>query len=513
MYSLFLAFILLPMFHSPASFAEMVSLAWTPPTENMDGTPLTDLAGYKIYAGAASGVYVSAVDLGNVTTHALDLSPGTHYLAVTAYNVSGDESTYSNEISITIDSSAPMPDIAVTDSAAPADDLLVPFGNVTEFLTSEHTVTVANAGNADLAIQDVALADLLSGPFSIVADGCSGQSISSGSSCSLIVSFSPTGAGSFQDSFDISSNDPDEGVVTVGVSGTGLSSSVQLPDVTVTDSVAPADDLLVPFGNITELLTSKQTVTVGNAGSAVLAIQGVALADSLSGPFGIVADGCSGQSISPGSSCSVIVDFSPLGAGSFQDSFDISTNDPDEGVVTVGVSGTGLSSVNNDPSVPVLVSPAQGAQGLEHTVTFLWKKSVDPDGDTVTYYLYVDEDPGFSSSMPLFVASLNRDDTPSGRRGGYTAGVLLAGMAVAGGLAGRRRIVALMAAIALMGVMIISCDPGGTGVPGGAPLPADDQIARAVSGLNAQTTYYWKVVADDGKGGSAESEVRSFTTK
>jgi hypothetical protein len=34
-----------------------------------------------------------------------------------------------------------------------------------------------------------------------------------------------------------------------------------------------------------------------------------------------------------------------------------------------------------------------------------------------------------------------------------------------------------------------------------------------VAGLTTGTTYYWKVAADDGKGGVTESAVRRFSTQ
>ncbi len=37
------------------AFAGTITLAWDAPTTNTDGTPLTDLAGYKIYYGPTSG--------------------------------------------------------------------------------------------------------------------------------------------------------------------------------------------------------------------------------------------------------------------------------------------------------------------------------------------------------------------------------------------------------------------------------------------------------------------------
>jgi hypothetical protein len=75
-----------------------VSLAWDAPTTNTDGTPLTDLAGYKLHYGASPDVYSTTVTLGNSTSYVLNnLAPGTYYFVVTAVNSAGIESTFSNE--------------------------------------------------------------------------------------------------------------------------------------------------------------------------------------------------------------------------------------------------------------------------------------------------------------------------------------------------------------------------------------------------------------------------------
>jgi hypothetical protein len=84
---------------SPSS-DQSVTLAWDPPTTHGDGTPLVDLAGYKIYYGGTSRVYTFYLDVGNVTNYRMEkLSPGTYYFAATAYDTSGNESDYSNEVS------------------------------------------------------------------------------------------------------------------------------------------------------------------------------------------------------------------------------------------------------------------------------------------------------------------------------------------------------------------------------------------------------------------------------
>jgi hypothetical protein len=75
------------------------TLSWHAPTANADGTPLTDLAGYRIYYGTSSGAYSAIIDAGNRTTYVINnLASGTYYFAVTAYNASGKESSYSSEV-------------------------------------------------------------------------------------------------------------------------------------------------------------------------------------------------------------------------------------------------------------------------------------------------------------------------------------------------------------------------------------------------------------------------------
>ena len=113
-----------------------------------------------------------------------------------------------------------VPNIVVTDSVAPNNDLQVPFGNVEPGTSSEKTVTVTNDGDADLTIGTIAQANSLAAPFSILNDNCSEETLTAGEDCSFTVSFSPNTTATFNDSFDIPSNDPDEDPVTVSVSGT-----------------------------------------------------------------------------------------------------------------------------------------------------------------------------------------------------------------------------------------------------------------------------------------------------
>lgn len=80
-----------------------ISLAWDPATTYSDGSPITDLAGYRVYYGTVPGTYSSSVDVGNMTNYTIsNLTSGTYYLAVTVRNLSGTESAYSNQVSKSI---------------------------------------------------------------------------------------------------------------------------------------------------------------------------------------------------------------------------------------------------------------------------------------------------------------------------------------------------------------------------------------------------------------------------
>jgi len=100
----FFVFSLVSLYYGSEVYAGQATLSWVAPSINEDGTPLTDLAGYKIYYGTASGNYTQNVDAGNVTTYAFtNLTDGkTFYFVATAYNAAKFESKYSNEISKTI---------------------------------------------------------------------------------------------------------------------------------------------------------------------------------------------------------------------------------------------------------------------------------------------------------------------------------------------------------------------------------------------------------------------------
>ena len=122
---------------SANALAADVALSWSSNTE-------PDLAGYKVYYGAASHGYGSPVVIGLQTTYTVTgLSNGTYYFSVTAFDTSGNESGFSNEVSKTIS--------GVTDTTPPSisNVLTTNISNVSmtiNWTTSENSDTQVEYG-------------------------------------------------------------------------------------------------------------------------------------------------------------------------------------------------------------------------------------------------------------------------------------------------------------------------------------------------------------------------------
>ena len=91
---------------SPAD--KSVTLSWNPPTQNSDGSSLSNLAGYTLHYGTSSEDYTGSIEITNPTATSYVVSgssfpPGTYYFAISAYNAQQVSSSLSGEISVTVD--------------------------------------------------------------------------------------------------------------------------------------------------------------------------------------------------------------------------------------------------------------------------------------------------------------------------------------------------------------------------------------------------------------------------
>jgi hypothetical protein len=83
------------------SATRSVTLSWTSPTHNTDGTRLTDLAGYRLYYGQTSREYTKSVNVPAAATQSVvieGLATGTWYFAIKSFNSQGVLSGFSGEV-------------------------------------------------------------------------------------------------------------------------------------------------------------------------------------------------------------------------------------------------------------------------------------------------------------------------------------------------------------------------------------------------------------------------------
>jgi outer membrane biosynthesis protein TonB len=88
-----------------------VTLSWDP-----DSDPF--IVGYRLYLGTTSGVYTQTAEAGSATSVLISnlVAGKTYYFAVSAYNSSAVQSTFSNQVSYTVPATSPTP----TPTASPS---------------------------------------------------------------------------------------------------------------------------------------------------------------------------------------------------------------------------------------------------------------------------------------------------------------------------------------------------------------------------------------------------------
>ena len=222
---------------------------------------------------------------------------------------------------------SPVPDIDVVPT-------LLQFGMVQPGNMATLTSTVSNLGTSDLTLGTLALGGSLE--FSISGDP-SGAVLSPGGSTSLEVTYTPDNQGMATGIVDIPSDDPDEPVVHVLLSG----SELPIPDI----DVLP---LLVDFGQVDLGQTGSHTVQVSNLGGADLDVTGVTL--SASPEFSVAAATLPGV-VAPGGQEVIYVSYTPADEIPDLGTLTFDSDDPDEPSVVVELLGesTPQPDIDVDP--------------------------------------------------------------------------------------------------------------------------------------------------------------------
>ncbi len=204
------------------------------------------------------------------------------------------------------------------------------FGNVQVGKTDTKTVTLTNTGKASVTVTSVNYPPAFSGDFS-------GGSISGGARKDVRVTFAPTSPGPASGKLIVES-DLREGTSTMDVSGMGTSIVVDTRVISLSGTLT--------FGNVQVSKTATSTLTIGNNGTASLAVS------SISYPAGFSGDFASG-SIAAGEKRDVRVTFAPNAAINYTGTMTVNGNQTD-GNNTMAVSGAGVIAPPPDTRVIAL---------------------------------------------------------------------------------------------------------------------------------------------------------------
>jgi hypothetical protein len=201
------------------------------------------------------------------------------------------------------------------------------FGTVVTGSTVDLQVSVMNTGSAPLNVSPAVGSNVITPipPFSLVSP-LSPFTVPAGGLQIITVRFTPTIEGVLTGSLNLLTNDPDEIIVIVPLSGIGTTPSA--PDIDVTPTS-------LDFGAVAIGQSTERMLTVRNTGNASLIVTGLTLNQpdfSLSAP-------AVPFTVSAGSEQSITVRFQPMASGLQTGMLSMTSNDPDESTVNVNLIG------------------------------------------------------------------------------------------------------------------------------------------------------------------------------
>ena len=161
------------------------------------------------------------------------------------------------------------------------------------------------------------------------------------------------------------------------------------------------EPLSVDFGSVVLASSSSyQTITVMNVGSKDLVIQNLDLTGTYHADFGILNDGCSGQTVKPFSKCTVDVVFGPHYIGDEFAVLTIPSNDSDFSNMSILMQGKGVAPIS--PTEPANHSSFSSCS-LYEIPTFAW----DVEGSFRSYEVQFSKSQDFSNVAVKIRASSN----------------------------------------------------------------------------------------------------------
>lgn len=223
------------------------------------------------------------------------------------------------------------------------------------------TSTLTNSGSTDLGITGIAITGTNAADFA--ENHTCGTSLAAGASCSISVTFNPSAVGARKASLsvtDSAANSPQQ----VALSGSGTTSAA---------TVAPST--LKFSAQLINTSSASQAVKVTSTGATALTISNIATAP----PYSQV-NNC-GASLSPGTSCTINVTFTPTVQGTQKGTLTVSDNAVGA-PQTVALSGAG-TVISFSPSMLSFGNQTRGTSSAPQNITMTNIGSTDVSITTI----------------------------------------------------------------------------------------------------------------------------------
>lgn len=263
----------------------------------------------------------------------------------------------------------------------------------------ESVITITNLMVDDLSIGNIADTDVLSSPFSIVAgtDSCSNVVVPALGSCNFTVQFIPVVTNVFMDAFNIEFSSLSLSYI---FSLTGVGPDIRLSLPTLDYGEQQIYDAASGF-------PEQRVQYVYNDGNADLHITSITLEGANAADFELF-DNCTGFSASvvkPGEFCVLPVNFLPSTIGNKEATLTVITDDADEAVIVIPITGSVSVDLDGIPADIEDASPNAGDGNNDDILDSVQSSVTSMPGRGGEYITLATEN-GFISAISIFPDSL-----------------------------------------------------------------------------------------------------------
>jgi uncharacterized repeat protein (TIGR01451 family) len=384
---------------------------------------------------------------------------------VNSVTVSGGGSASVTATDSTIIAGAPAPVATLN----PPNGSTLAFGNQTEGVASTaKTVALTNSGTAVLTVTSISIT--ASAANFTETNNCPASlpvATTAPSTCTISIIFNPSTTGPVTGTLAVQTDDSNDPMQTISLTGTGLPSGPAVATLT------PPNGSTLAFGNLMEGVASEaKTAMLTNTGGTALSVTGISINQEVKA-FSQMNNCTESLGVTyPAASCTISVTFTPPSLGNFSGTLTVSTSDPRNPTQTISLTGTGVAggtvalsatSLNFNDQVLTFRSSPQTVTVTNSGTGPLTITKITPSGD------YAEAD-GCVAASPLApnstcTISVTFDPTTLGTRtGSVTLTDNVANSPQTISLTGVGTMVGLVTAPG--STTIVNVNPGGTAVYG-----------------------------------------------